>query len=191
MIMRLRRQIGALAALLAVAAGPAAPPPGPGGPSAAVAGGFRSAASPIQRLNAALAQIRMTTCAPVFQQAGAFIFESGEANFTVQPLGPDANRWPTVVTIESSHLSQTPGRGAQTRVTTLVIAPAGTCSGMYTQVIYWAEACSALKTRVFTGFTPDKPLLARVMVSEANPGLQLYLMPAGTGCVSIKKELIG
>jgi hypothetical protein len=182
-------RIRAMAAVVVVAclAGPAmSAPPAPG-----VAGGVRSNARAIQRLSAALAQIRMSTCAPVFQQAGAFIFENGEANFTVQPLGPDANRWPTVVTIESNHPATATSKTPQTRLTTLVIAPAGTCSGVYTQVIYWPEACAALKARVFAGFGPEKPLLAHVMQSEANPGLQLYLAAAGPGCVSVKKELIG
>ncbi len=174
----------ALAAVLASPAG-AAPPAG-------VAGGFRTNASPIQRLNAALAQIKLTACASVFQQAGAFIFETGEANFTVQPLGPDTNRWPTVVTIESSHAATAQTKAPQTRLTTLIVAPAGTCSGLYQQVIYWPESCAALKARVFAGFSPEKPLLAKVMASEANPGLQLYLTPAGAaGCISVKKELIG
>ena len=178
----------AVMGLAGLVAGPAASAPAPG-----VAGGFRSNSGPsaIQRLNAALGQIRLTTCASVFQQAGAFVFESGEANFTVQPLGPDANRWPTVVTIESNHPATTTTKTPQTRLTTLVVAPAGTCSGLYTQVIYWPEACAALKARVFAGFGPERPLLARVMLSEANPGLQLYLTPAGPGCVSVKKELIG
>ena len=179
---RLRRA-AALIAATALAALPAAAAPG-------VAGGFRTTVTtPIARLGAALTQLRLTSCATVFQQAGAFIFENGEANFTVQPLGPDTNRWPTVVTIESSHAT---AKGPQTRLTSLIVAPAGTCSGFYQQVIYWPETCAALKARVFAGFGPEKPLLARVFASEANPGLQLYLTAAGpAGCVSVKKELIG
>lgn len=162
------------------------------GQPAGVAGGFRTSAAPMQRLNAALTQLKLTACAAVFQQAGAFIFESGEANFTVQPLGPDANRWPTIVTIESSHAATAQTRGPQTRLTTLIVAPAGSCSGFYEQVIYWPETCAALKARVFAGFSPEKPLLTKVFASEANPGLQLYLTAAGAaGCVSVKKELIG
>ena len=156
-----------------------------------VAGGFRLVDTPAQRLNAAVAQLGIGRCAPVFQQAGQFLFENGQAQFVVQPLGPDANRWPTAVTIEGSH-PQAGKAIPQTRLTTLIVAPAGSCSGLYTQVIYWSEACAALKTRVFKDFTNDRPLLARVRQSEANPGLQLYLMPAGAaGCVSVKKELIG
>ena len=159
-----------------------------------VAGGLNSATTPAQRLDAAVAQLGIRACAPVFRQAGSFLFENADAQFVVQPLGPDANRWPTAVTIESSHPQ--PGRpGAapsrQTRLTTLIVAPAGSCAGLYNQVIWWPEACAALKARVFAAFAGERPLLARVRQSEANPGLQLYLMPAGTGCVSVKKELIG
>ena len=178
-----------VAALALAAQGPsaAAPPVG-------VAGGFRPTAGPMARLTSALASIRLTSCASVFAQAGAFIFENGDANFTVQPLGPDANRWPTVVTIESSHAppAGSAAKGPQTRLTTLLVAPAGTCSGLYSQVIYWPETCASLKTRVFADYKAEHLLLGKVMVSEANPGLQLYLTPAGAaGCVSVKKELIG
>lgn len=162
------------------------------GQAGGVAGGFRTVAppSPAQRLDQAMAQLGVQRCLPVFQQAGPFLFEGAPANFVVQPLGPDVNRWPVAVTIEGNHPAtvKTP---AQTRLTTLIVAPAGSCSGLYQQVIYWPQPCPALKAKVFAAFVNDRPLLARVRQSEANPGLQLYLMPAGTGCVSVKKELIG
>jgi hypothetical protein len=158
-----------------------------------VAGGFRAPAAQgtVQRMMVALNQIGLRACSRVFAEAGQFLFENAPVQFVIQPLGTDTNRWPTVITAEGSHTipgSATP----QTRLTTLVVAPAGTCSGLYNQVIYWPEPCAAVKKRVFAGFNGDKPLLSRVTVSEANPGLQLYSMPAGpTGCVTVKKELIG
>ena len=157
-----------------------------------VSGGMRTADAPVQRFNAAVSQLGITRCAPVIQQAGSFLLENAKAQFVFQPLGPDANRWPTAVTIEGSYpIAGKPAAASQTRLTTLLVAPAGSCSGLYTQVIFWPEACAALKTRVFGAYTNDHPLLAKVRQSEANPGLQVYLMPAGTGCVSVKKELIG
>ena len=139
---------------------------------------------------AALALVA-TSSAQVGGVAGGFLFENAEVQFVVQPLGPDTNRWPTVMTAEGNHPMKA-GAPNQTRLTTLIVAPAGTCSGLYSQVIYWPEPCATLKTRVFAGFTNDRPLLAKVRQSEASPALQLYLMPAGAkGCVSVKKELIG
>lgn len=157
-----------------------------------VAGGMRAGDAPVQRFNAAVSQLGISRCAPVMQQAGAFLLENASAQFVFQPLGPDTNRWPTAVTIEGSYpIAGKPAAANQTRLTTLLVAPAGSCSGLYTQVIFWPEACATLKTRVFGSFTNDRPLLAKIRQSEANPGLQVYLMPAGTGCVSVKKELIG
>lgn len=184
-VIRLRyRTAAALAAALAVVTAAQAQLGG-------VAGGFRAAMTPVQEMMQALQQIRLTSCAPVFQQAGNFLFENGQAKFVVQPLGADANRWPTVVTMETRHAQQGPKADGQTRFTTLIVAPAGTCSGMYQQVIYWPEPCARVKARVFAAFRNERPVLARVQQSEVNPGLQLYLMPAGPGCVSVKKELIG
>jgi len=142
------------------------------------------AQTPSQRLAAALAQVVMTTCAAAAERAAAFLFEDGEANFTVQPLGPDANRWPTVIVIEGAH--QTMGR---TRLSTLTVSPGPTCSGFYEQVIDWDLSCDRLKATVFAAFGASRALLRNVQVSELNAGLQLYLTPAGTGCTSVKKEL--
>ena len=55
--------------------------------------------------------------------------------------------------------------------------------------IYWDMPCPKLKASVFAAFGAPRTLLRNVQVSELNAGLQLYLTPAGTGCVSMKKEL--
>ena len=155
--------------------------------SGGVGGAFRTPPGPIARLNAALKQINLGACAPVVSQAAQFLFDTGDVNFVVQPLGPDVNRWPLVVTSEGNN-----GAKGQTRLSTLIVAPAGSCSGLYQQVVYWPEPCAAVKARIFADFKSEKLFLRNVKVSEANPGLQLYLMPAGAaGCVSVKKELIG
>ena len=151
-----------------------------------VAGGMGGgrAQTPSQRLAASLAQVGMTTCAAAAQRAADFLFEDGEANFTVQPLGPDANRWPTVIVIEGAH--QTMGK---TRLSTLTVTPGPTCSGFYEQMIWWDMPCDKLKAAIFGAFGAPHALLRSVQVSELNPGLQLYLTPAGVGCTSVKKEL--
>lgn len=179
-----------LALCAALTAGPVAaqprphaplPPPGAGGVAGSMGGQVQT---PSQRLAAALAQIGMTTCAAAAQRAADFLFEDGEANFTVQPLGPDANRWPTVIVIEGGHRTM----GA-TRLSTLTVSPGPTCAGFYEQVIWWAMPCDKLKASVFAAFGEPRALLRNVYVSELNPALQLYLTPAGAGCTSVKKEL--
>lgn len=178
-----------LVVTLALGAAEAAPrrtaaPSAPTAPSAVASGMGAVTVPPEQRLAAALNQIGLGACSSAVLQAGRFLFEDGEANFTVQPIGPDANRWPTVIIIEGAH-----ARMGRTRLSTLTIAPGQTCSGFYEQVIYWDQPCADLKRTVFATFKDIGVLLKNVQVSELNPGLQLYLTPAGKGCTSVKKEL--
>lgn len=157
---------------------------------AQVAGGMGFSQTPTQmapadRVRAALNQAGITTCAPMIEKAAKFLFENGDGDFKLQPLGPDMNRWPIVMTMESNHAG--PG---STRLTIVTIAPAGSCSGSYEQIITWAEKCDVLKSTVFAAYGDPKMLYRNVKQWELNPGNQLYLMAVGTGCVSVKKELI-
>ncbi|MFV0644860.1 MAG: hypothetical protein ACK5NN_10235 [Sphingomonadaceae bacterium] len=158
--------------------------------NAQVAGGLGTAPppsqSPADRVRTALAGAGITACAPAIERAARFLFEDGDGNFTIQPLAPDVNRWPVVLTMESRHA----GEGG-TRLSVVTIAPAGSCSGSYEQIISWSKSCDAVKSGVFADFKSERVLYQGVRQSELTPGIQLYLMPAGNGCVSVKKELIG
>lgn len=179
------------AALASVAATPdkparpkpaaAAAPPGRA-PDTTVARGMGDAATPSQQLLQALQQIHLTQCAVKVQQATNFLFEGQPAQFIVQPLGPDGDRWPVVFVVESADPA-----GGHTRFSTLMISPG--CAGMYEQMIVWQQPCNTIKATVFAKFTGEHALLREVRVSDAGPALQAYLIPSGGGCISIKKEL--
>ena len=138
--------------------------------------------SPGQQLARALQAMHMTACVGAVEQAANFLFEGQDANFIAQPLGPDADRWPTVFVIESADPA-----GGRNRFSTLMIS--SNCSGMYEQTIYWPQPCAVVKSTVFPKFTGEHPLLSEVQVSDSGPALQLYLTAAGAGCISTKKEL--
>lgn len=179
-------QASPLAAAARTAAAPAAKPaaaatPAAHGADTAVARGMGEGGPSVQ-IARALQQMHLTACAASVQQATDFLFEGQDANFIAQPLGPDADRWPTVFVIESADPA-----GGHSRFATLMIAP--NCTGMYEQTIYWPQPCSVVKSTVFAKFTGEHVLYSEVKVSDAGPALQVYLTPAGTGCVSIKKEL--
>ena len=166
---------------------PATPtrPAAPASPPVADASAGRSLAdSPdaMQQLLGALRQIHLTQCAAKVQQVAGFLFEGQPANFVVQPLGPDGDRWPTVIVIESGDPA-----GGRNRFSTLTIAPG--CAGMYEQTIYWPQSCSAVKAGPFARFTGEHVMLRDVRASDGGPAVQVYLTPAGSGCVSVKKEL--
>jgi hypothetical protein len=184
------KPVGRVAVALALAVGAATPsiravaqaarPAHPAADASAAAG--MSDNGPGQEVLVAMQQMHLTACAQRVQQAMTFLFDGQPAKFVAQPLGPDSDRWPTVFMIESADPS-----GGHTRLSTLTIAP--DCAGLYEQVIAWSEPCSAIKTSVFAKFTGEHPLMRDVKVSDDGPALQVYLMPAGAGCVSVKKEL--
>ena len=164
----------------------AARPPGPQEPSlapplGAVARGL-SEGGPSQEVARAMAQMHLTVCAGAVQKAADFLIEGQAARFIAQPLGPDSDRWPTVFVIESADPA-----GGHTRLSTLMMAP--NCSGMYEQIVVWRQPCATVKAVVFANYAAEHPLLRDVYVSEASPALQVFLTAAGTGCLSVKKEL--
>jgi hypothetical protein len=65
------------------------------------------------------------------------------------------------------------------------------CSGTYDAVVYWATSCAQVATTNFGTFKPSpRPLLKAVNMLDGGPFVKVFLMPAGTGCVSIKKEMV-
>ena len=65
------------------------------------------------------------------------------------------------------------------------------CSGTYDAVVYWAAPCAQVATANFGTFKPaPRPLLKAVNMLDGGPFVKVFLMPAGTGCVSIKKEMV-
>jgi hypothetical protein len=171
--------LGPLSAAQAESARRADAPPAA---DAAVSSGMNDAANPSHELMLDLQQMHLTNCAVAVEQAMTFLFEGQQAHFIAQPMGPDSDRWPSVFVVESP-----PPAGGHTHLSTLIIA--ANCSGMYEQVIYWSQPCDVVKATVFAKYTGEHVLTRDVKVSDSGPALEVYLSSAGTGCVSVKKEL--
>ncbi len=138
--------------------------------------------TPSQKVVQALQAMHMVECAATVQRITDFLFAGQDANFVAQPLGPDNVRWPTVFAIESADPA-----GGHSRFALLMIA--GNCSGMYEQTLYWPNPCNVVKSQVFGKYTGEHPLLRDYRSSADGPAREVFLTPAGPGCISIKKEL--
>ena len=176
-------------AAFAQGAGPGAkkrPAPDPAAAQAALhadaARGLNDVTTPSDKVRAALDQMRMVQCGPAVQRITDFLFEGQDANFIAQPLGPDNTQWPTVFTIEVAD----PNHG-HSHFAILMIA--GNCSGMYAETRYWPQPCDSVKSLVFSKYVGDQVLQSQVRVSTDGPARQVFLTAAGTGCISVKKEL--
>lgn len=64
------------------------------------------------------------------------------------------------------------------------------CSGTYDAITYWNAPCSQVASSNFNAFKVTRPLLKSVNTLDGGPFAKVFLMPAGAGCVSIKKEML-
>jgi hypothetical protein len=149
---------------------------------AEISGGMNDNANPSHELLLDLQQMHLTNCAASVQQAMSFLFEGQPSHFEAEPLGADSDRAPAVFVVET-----VPPAGGHVHLSTLMVTP--NCSGMYEQVVYWTQPCDVVKTTVFAKYTGEHVLTRDVKVSASGPALEVYLTPAATGCVSVKKEL--
>jgi hypothetical protein len=155
-----------------------------GGLSLAFTASCSAQAPASERLAAEMTQLGIKRCAPIIQHVAQFLMEGGEAGFQIKLLGTPADETSVIVTIESSHADL-----GTTRYATIMVAPKESCSGYYEQSIYWTSGCTTLKQSNFANFPDTTPLFRYVQTSAASPTVLLYLMPAGEGCVSVKKEI--
>lgn len=69
-------------------------------------------------------------------------------------------------------------------------SPAGECGGLYEAVTYWNNRCDDVGAKAFGKFKRTTPLREAIATLDGGPNVKVFLMPAGQGCVSIKKEMI-
>lgn len=71
-------------------------------------------------------------------------------------------------------------------------APVGTegCGALYETVSWWPNNCTEVARQAFPQLTSGNKLARNIQVLNGSETLRVFLMPAGAGCVSIKKEVV-
>ena len=64
------------------------------------------------------------------------------------------------------------------------------CGSTYETVVYWEAGCSDVAKLQFSSFRNDGVLVNSIMMLDKGTGVRVFLMPAGTGCVAIKKQVL-
>jgi hypothetical protein len=64
------------------------------------------------------------------------------------------------------------------------------CGVAYDAITYLKESCAAFAAKNLKGMKSLGALGTKIAMFEGGPQLRIYLMPAGTGCVQIKKEVL-
>lgn len=63
------------------------------------------------------------------------------------------------------------------------------CNGSYEAITYWQNSCSDV-AKGYAQFKAKGTLSGNILVLDGGQQLRVFLMPAGAGCVSIKKEIV-
>jgi hypothetical protein len=64
------------------------------------------------------------------------------------------------------------------------------CQASYDAVSFWKQSCRLVAEEIFKDLREIKDLRSPIKVLDGGPFMKVVLMPADSGCVSIKKEII-
>lgn len=67
---------------------------------------------------------------------------------------------------------------------------ASSCGGTYEAVTHWQNNCKDVATKGYAQLKFIGVIQSSILVLEGGPQLRVFLMPAGSGCVAIKKEVV-
>jgi len=124
-------------------------------------------------------------CATRINQVSNFLGFGPQAGAVLMmpPSQPDQRLIPLAMEV------QTEGGSAYVSAT---FAPnqANGCGAAYDAVVYWPQKCEAVVARQFAGLKRVGQMKTNITVLDGGPATKVFLMPAGSGCVSIKKEFV-
>lgn len=109
-------------------------------------------------------------------QSGAFIFLPQRADGTQR--------------LASASLEIRAARQSGYASATFAPVGAGRCDAVYDAVVYWSENCRDVAAKSFAQFKPAGVVKQNITILDGGPLARVFLMPAGAGCVSIKKEAV-
>ena len=64
------------------------------------------------------------------------------------------------------------------------------CGATYDSVVYWPLACEKVQDSQFRAMKEAGKMSKEITIMDGGSELKVFLMPAGSGCISIKKEVV-
>ena len=130
-------------------------------------------------------QVGMQACAGRVEQVSRFVGFSSQAGAVLMPppAQPDKHLVPLAMEVPTE---------AGPAFVSAAFAPnqANGCGATYDAVVFWPQACAAVAAQRFAGLRVIGLLKQHITVLDGGTTAKVFLMPAGSGCVSIKKELL-
>lgn len=165
---------------MALAQEKAAPPPAP-------AQSAPRPASAVNPITEAAVKSGVLACTSRVNQVSNFLLDGSQgAGATMFTPPADADRRLFSVSME------VPVTNGPTAYASASFAPnqANGCGAMYETIVYWPEPCDAVAEKNFSDLKRSGALSKTIAVLGGAPATTIFLMPAGAGCVSIKKEVV-
>ncbi len=124
-------------------------------------------------------------CASRVEQVSNFLAFGPTAGAMLLPAQQDVDNRLAHVVLESP----TPEGSAYVSAT---FAPnqSNGCGATYDAVMYWPKACDAVATQQFGQFKRVGALKKDILVLDGGIATKVFLLMAGSGCVSVKKEVV-
>jgi hypothetical protein len=142
--------------------------------------------SKVGAITQAAVRAGVLSCAGRVEQVASFLTLNSRngAVLFVPPSQPDQRLFSTSIEIEN--------KDAPLAYASATFAPgmANGCGTVYDSVVYWNVSCDEISTRNFAGAKRVGVLSRGIGILDAGLGSRIFLMPAGAGCVSIKKEVV-
>ena len=142
-------------------------------------------ASTSNAVTQAAVQQGVLTCASRINQVTNFLGfnEQSGAMLMALPAQPDQRLVP--IAIETAT-----GSGPAYLSATFAPNQANGCGATYDAVVYWPAKCEIVAVKQFGSVKKIGKLKTDITVLDGGVSTKVFLMPAGVGCVSIKKEVV-
>lgn len=126
------------------------------------------------------------TCKPLADKVNRYLIADSQSSgvLFIAPENPNGRIFSSTVELES--------RQGTTTYASASYAPYGdtACGVAYDAVTYWKESCAEVSTKVLKELRPIGVLGSKIVMLDGGPAMRMFLMPAGSGCVQIKKEVL-
>lgn len=137
-------------------------------------------------LSQAAQNLGVRTCRPMADKVNRYLIGDSQSwgMLYASPENPNTRIVSSVIEIQTQ-------QGSTTYVSASY-APNGdmACGVAYDAVTYWNESCADVSSKVLKDLRPIGTLGNKIVMLDGGPAMRMFLMPAGSGCVQIKKEVI-
>jgi len=155
-------------------------------PGASASGAVAPASNAANAVTQAAVQHGVLTCVSRINQVTNFLGFGPQAGALLMAHAqqPDTRLLPLAMEV--------PTEAGSTYVSaTFAPGQANGCGAAYEAVSYWPQKCDAVAAKQFAGFKRTEQALRKsITVLDGGSATKVFLMPAGSGCVAIKKEVV-